>query len=231
MNFNELLKGIDISLSDKQLEQFAIYFEFLVEYNKVVNLTAITDEEEVYIKHFYDSILLSKTIDLSKVKTLCDVGSGAGFPSIPLKILYPNLNITIVDGLDKRIKFLSFLADKLGLENINLVHGRAEDYVKEYREYFDVVTARAVARFNILNELCLPLTKVGGHFVSMKGKNALEEISEGNSLKILNGKIVKQEEYFLPKEESKRVLIVIEHFDKCANKYPRSFASIKKNPL
>ena len=120
---------------------------------------------------------------------------------------------------------------ELGLKDIEAIHGRAEDYVKEYREYFDVVTARAVARFNILNELCLPLTKVGGHFVSMKGKNALEEISEGNSLKILNGKIVKQEEYFLPKEESKRVLIVIEHFDKCANKYPRSFASIKKNPL
>lgn len=231
MNFNELLKEINISLSSKQLEQFAIYYEFLVEYNKMVNLTAITDEEEVYIKHFYDSILLSKTIDLSKVKTLCDVGSGAGFPSIPLKILYPSLNITIVDSLDKRIKFLTLLADKLGLENVNLVHDRAEEYVKEHREYFDVVTARAVARFNILNELCLPLTKVGGHFVSMKGKNALEEISEGNSLKILNGRIVKQEEYFLPKEESKRVLIVIEHFDKCANKYPRSFAAIKKNPL
>ncbi len=231
MNFNELLKEINVSLSSKQLEQFAIYYEFLVEYNKMVNLTAITDEEEVYIKHFYDSILLSKTIDLSKVKTLCDVGSGAGFPSIPLKILYPNLNITIVDSLDKRIKFLTLLADKLGLENVNLVHNRAEEYVKEHREYFDVVTARAVARFNILNELCLPLTKVGGHFVSMKGKNALEEISEGNSLKILNGRIVKQEEYFLPKEESKRVLIVIEHFDKCANKYPRSFAAIKKNPL
>ena len=180
MDFNQLLKEIDITLSDRQLEQFAIYFKFLVEYNEVVNLTAITEEEEVYIKHFYDSILLSKVIDLSEVKTLCDVGAGAGFPSIPLKILYPELNVTIVDGLDKRIKFLTLLSEKLGLSNLNLVHGRAEEYAKDHRESFDVVTARAVARFNVLNELCIPLVKIGGYFVSMKGKNADEEIAEGN---------------------------------------------------
>lgn len=231
MDFNKLLKEIDITLSGRQLEQFDIYFKFLVEYNEVVNLTAITEEEEVYIKHFYDSILLSKVIDLNNVETLCDVGAGAGFPSIPLKILYPNLKVTIVDGLDKRIKFLTLLAEKLGLDGLNLVHGRAEEYAKEHRESFDIVTARAVARFNILNELCIPLVKVGGVFISMKGKNAQEEIEEGNSLYLLNGKIVKQEEYFLPKEESKRVLIVINHFKECPKKYPRAFASIKKNPL
>ena len=231
MDFNGLLKEIDITLSERQLEQFDIYFKFLVEYNEVVNLTAITDEEEVYIKHFYDSILLSKVIDLKTVNTLCDVGAGAGFPSIPLKILYPELNVTIVDGLDKRIKFLTLLSEKLGLTGVNLVHGRAEEYAKEYRESFDVVTARAVARFNILNELCIPLVKVGGHFVSMKGKNADEEIAEGKSLELLNGKIVKKNEYLLPKEESKRVLIVIKHFKECPKKYPRAFASIKKNPL
>ena len=231
MEFNKLLANINIELSDRQLEQFEIYFNFLVEYNNYVNLTAITDEEDVYIKHFYDSILVGKVFDLTNVKTICDVGSGAGFPSIPLKIVYPHLNVTIVDGLDKRITFLKQLVSKLGLTNVNLVHGRAEEYAKDHRESFDMVTARAVARANILNELCIPLVKVGGNFVSMKGKNAEEEINEGNSLSILKGKIINQAEYYLPKEESKRVLIVINHFEKCPNKYPRAFASIKKNPL
>lgn len=231
MEFNNLLKEIDLELSPRQLEQFEIYFKFLVEYNNYVNLTAITEEEDVYIKHFYDSILVGKVFDLTNIKTICDVGSGAGFPSIPLKIVYPNLEVTIVDGLDKRITFLKQLVAKLGLENVNLVHGRAEEFAKEHRESFDVVTARAVARANILNELCIPLVKVGGHFISMKGKNAEEEINEGNSLKLLNAKIIKQNEYYLPKEESKRVLILINHFAECSKKYPRAFASIKKNPL
>ena len=231
MEFNKLLANINIELSDRQLEQFEIYFKFLVEYNQYVNLTAITEEEDVYIKHFYDSILVGQVLDLTTVNSICDVGSGAGFPSIPLKIVYPHLNVTIVDGLDKRITFLKQLVSKLGLANVNLVHGRAEEYAKDHRESFDMVTARAVARANILNELCIPLVKVGGNFVSMKGKNAEEEINEGNSLSILKGKIINQAEYCLPKEESKRVLIVINHFEKCPNKYPRAFASIKKNPL
>ena len=231
MEFNKLLANINIELSDRQLEQFEIYFKFLVEYNQYVNLTAITEEEDVYIKHFYDSMLVGQVLDLTTVNSICDVGSGAGFPSIPLKIVYPHLNVTIVDGLDKRITFLKQLVSKLGLTNVNLVHGRAEEYAKDHRESFDMVTARAVARANILNELCIPLVKVGGNFVSMKGKNAEEEINEGNSLSILKGKIINQAEYYLPKEESKRVLIVINHFEKCPNKYPRAFASIKKNPL
>ena len=231
MDFNKLLEEIDITLSQKQLEQFEIYFNFLVEYNNYVNLTAITEKEDVYIKHFYDSILVGKVFDLSKVTTICDVGSGAGFPSIPLKIVYPNLHVTIVDGLDKRITFLKQLVEKLGLDNVTPIHARAEEYAKEHRESFDIVTARAVARANILNELCIPLVKVGGYFISMKGKNAEEEINEGNSLKLLNAKIVKKNEYYLPKEESKRVLILIEHFKECPTKYPRAFASIKKNPL
>ena len=231
MDFNKLLEEIDITLSQRQLEQFEIYFNFLVEYNNYVNLTAITEKEDVYIKHFYDSILVGKVFDLSKVTTICDVGSGAGFPSIPLKIVYPNLHVTIVDGLDKRITFLKQLVEKLGLDNVTPIHARAEEYAKEHRESFDIVTARAVARANILNELCIPLVKVGGYFISMKGKNAEEEINEGNSLNILKGKIIKQNEYFLPKEDSKRVLILIEHFEKCDAKYPRPFANIKKKPL
>lgn len=231
MDFNNLLKGINIVLSEKQLKQFEIYFKYLVEYNNYVNLTAITEEEDVYIKHFYDSILVGKVYDLTSVKSICDVGSGAGFPSIPLKIVYPNLEVTIVDGLDKRITFLKQLVDKLELTNVTLVHGRAEEFAKEHRESFDIVTARAVARANILNELCIPLVKVGGHFISMKGKNAEEEIAEGNSLRLLNAKIIKQNEYYLPREDSKRVLILIEHFAECSKKYPRAYASIKKNPL
>ena len=231
MNFNELLKTIDIELSDLQLKQFYDYYQFLVEYNEKVNLTAITDETEVYIKHFYDSILLAKSINLADIESLCDVGSGAGFPSIPLKIVYPHLKITIIDALDKRLVFLRELMSLLNLDGVSLVHARAEDYAKTNRENFDVVTARAVARENILNELCLPLTKVGGYFISMKGKNADEELAEGKSLEILKGKIIDRKDYFLPQEESKRVLVVIKHFDKCPAKYPRPFGSIKKNPL
>lgn len=231
MDFNQLLANININLSEHQLKQFHDYFEFLVSYNEKVNLTAITEETEVYIKHFYDSLLLAKSIDLNEVKTLCDVGSGAGFPSIPLKIAFPHLKITIIDALDKRLVFLKELAKLLNLENIELVHSRAEDYAKAYREVFDVVTARAVARENILNELCIPLTRVDGHFISMKGKNADEELNEGKSLEILKGKIVDRKDYYLPEEESKRVLVVIKHYEKCPNKYPRAFGAIKKNPL
>lgn len=231
MDFNQLLANININLSEYQLKQFHDYFEFLVSYNEKVNLTAITEENEVYIKHFYDSLLLAKSIDLNEVKTLCDVGSGAGFPSIPLKIAFPHLKITIIDALDKRLVFLKELAKLLNLENIELVHSRAEDYAKAHREVFDVVTARAVARENILNELCIPLTRVDGHFISMKGKNADEELNEGKSLEILKGKIVDRKDYYLPEEESKRVLVVIKHYEKCPNKYPRAFGAIKKNPL
>lgn len=231
MDFNQLLANININLSEYQLKQFHDYFEFLVSYNEKVNLTAITEETEVYIKHFYDSLLLAKSINLNEVKTLCDVGSGAGFPSIPLKIAFPHLKITIIDALDKRLVFLKELSKLLNLDNIELVHSRAEDYAKAHREVFDVVTARAVARENILNELCIPLTKVGGHFISMKGKNADEELNEGRSLEILKGKIVDRKDYYLPEEESKRVLVVIKHFEKCPNKYPRAFGAIKKNPL
>ena len=228
--FIQALKEKGIELSEKQIIQFRKYFELLVEWNEKMNLTAITDEEGVYLKHFYDSLTISFDYKLDS-QSLCDIGAGAGFPSIPLKIVYPNLKITIVDSLTKRITFLKQLTTKLGLDNVTLVHGRAEEFAKDHRESFDVVTARAVARANILNELCIPLVKVGGHFISMKGKNAEEEILEGKSLEILKCKIIKQNEYYLPKEDSKRVLILIKHIEKCPLKYPRAFASIKKNPL
>ena len=231
MDFNELLSPLGLKLSLRQLNQFEDYYDFLVKYNEKVNLTAITAKEDVYIKHFYDSILLSQAYNLQTIETLCDVGSGAGFPSIPLKILFPHIKITIVDSLDKRITFLKELCKILELNDVNLVHARAEEYVKDHRESFDLVTARAVARQNILNELCLPLTKVNGVFVSMKGKMASEEISEGNSLEILKGKVISKKEYLLPKEESQRTIITIKHYSKAPDKYPRSFSAIKNKPL
>lgn len=231
MNFNKTLKDLNIELSDKQLNQFEIYFNYLVEYNEFVNLTAITEEEQVYIKHFYDSLTLAQTYDFSKKIKMCDVGAGAGFPSIPLKILYPNIDLTIVDSLGKRITFLNLLAEKLSLDNYNMVHARAEEFCVNNRESFDIVTARAVARQNILNELCLPLTKVNGYFLSMKAVIAKEENEEGESLDILNGKIENIFTFELPKDCGSRNIVKIKHTKACPKAYPREFGKIKKKPL
>src|SRR5690625_3521287 len=155
-------------LKEMQREQFQKYYELLVEWNKKVNLTAITDKKDVYLKHFYDSISPSFYFDFTKKVNLCDIGAGAGFPSIPLNICFPNLHITIVDSLKKRINFLSHLIESLQLPNVHLVHSRAEDFGrdKRYREYFDIVSARAVARMSVLSEYCIPLCKIGGTFIA-----------------------------------------------------------------
>lgn len=231
MDFNNLLKDLKINLNETQLQQFDIYFNYLVEYNEKVNLTAITEHEQVYIKHFYDSLTLAKTYDFSKEIKMCDVGAGAGFPSIPLKILYPNINLTIVDSLGKRITFLNSLAEKLKITNYNMVHARAEEFCLENRESFDIVTARAVARQNILNELCIPLTKVNGYFLSMKAKDAVVENEEGDSLKILNGKIEEIFTFELPDNNGSRNIVKIKHTKVCPKEYPREFGRIKKKPL
>ena len=158
-----------IELSDKQQQQFQTYYQMLVEWNEKMNLTSITEEHEVYLKHFYDSIATSFYTNLTKELTICDVGAGAGFPSIPLKIIFPNLKVTIVDSLNKRIHFLNQLAEALELDNVSFVHDRAETYGKgDYRASYDIVTARAVARLSVLSELCLPLVKKGGHFIAVK---------------------------------------------------------------
>ena len=162
--FIELLKNKGIILSDKQIEQFDKYFKLLVEWNEKMNLTAITDEEGVYLKHFYDSITIAFDFEFAS-QSIVDVGAGAGFPSIPLKIIYPDLKVTIVDSLTKRITFLNRLFEALELTNCKAISARAEEYAKENREKCDVVMARAVARLNILDELCLPLVKVGGYFL------------------------------------------------------------------
>ncbi|MEG0439546.1 MAG: 16S rRNA (guanine(527)-N(7))-methyltransferase RsmG, partial [Solibacillus sp.] len=178
--FIEALRSKGIELTEQQIAQFKTYFELLVEWNEKMNLTAITDLEGVYLKHFYDSISASFYFDFTKVTTVCDVGAGAGFPSIPIKICFPHLEITIVDSLNKRITFLNHLTDQLQLQNMTFVHARAEEFGQnsQYREQFDVVTARAVARLSVLSELCIPLAKEGGYFVALKAAAGAEEMKD-----------------------------------------------------
>lgn len=232
--FISLLEEKGISLSSQQLSQFDTYYKLLVEWNEKMNLTAITDEEEVYLKHFYDSITASFYVDLNQELSLCDVGAGAGFPSIPLKICFPNLKVTIVDSLNKRITFLQNLANELGLKNMNFVHDRAETFGKnvDYREKFDLVTARAVARLSVLSELCLPLVKEGGMFVPMKAAAASEELEKGKkALQILGGKLEKVHSFSLPLEESERNILIIKKIKSTPKKYPRKPGTPNKQPL
>ncbi|WP_404469276.1 16S rRNA (guanine(527)-N(7))-methyltransferase RsmG [Sutcliffiella horikoshii] len=232
--FISLLEEKGISLSSQQLSQFDTYYKLLVEWNEKMNLTAITDEEEVYLKHFYDSITASFYIDLNQELSLCDVGAGAGFPSIPLKICFPNLKVTIVDSLNKRITFLQNLAKELDLKNVHFVHDRAETFGKnaDYREKFDLVTARAVARLSVLSELCLPLVKEGGTFVPMKAAAASEELEKGKkALQILGGKLEKVHSFSLPLEESERNILIINKIKSTPKKYPRKPGTPNKQPL
>ena len=233
--FKAALEAKGICLSDQQMSQFDQYFMLLVEWNEKMNLTAITEKEEVYLKHFYDSITIAFSHDFTKEGvTLCDVGSGAGFPSIPLKIVYPNSEITIVDSLNKRITFLTTLSERLGLEKVNLFHDRAETFGKNkaFREQFDFVTARAVARLNVLAELCLPLVKKHGYFLAMKAAKSDEEVLEAtHAIALLGGKIVKEEAVRLPITNDSRHVITIEKTKETPNKYPRKPGTPNKQPL
>ena len=234
MNKKEFIQEINklgIQLTDEQLHQLDKYYQLLIEWNKVMNLTGITEEKEVYLKHFYDSLTIVKVIDLTKEKSLCDVGSGAGFPGMVLKIVFPNLKVTLVDSLNKRIKFLTEVANELNLKDIALVHARAEDFAKNNREKFDVVTARAVASINVLLEYCLPLTKVGKYFIALKGNISQEIILLNNSLTKIGGKLINSQEFLLPIENSNRSLLVITKENPTSKKYPRHPKDIKNNPL
>lgn len=205
----------------------------LVEWNEKINLTSITEEHEVYLKHFYDSIAPSFYTDLTKELTICDVGAGAGFPSIPLKIIFPNLKVTIVDSLNKRINFLNQLAEALDLENVNFVHDRAETFGKGvYRESYDIVTARAVARLSVLSELCLPLVKKGGQFIALKSSKGEEELEEARfGLGILGGKVRETISYELPEEAGERQMMIIDKRSQTPKKYPRKPGTPNKSPL
>lgn len=216
-------------LTEQQYSKLNLYAEFLVEYNKNVNLTAITEPRDILVKHFIDSILLCKYVDIPKNSTIIDVGTGAGFPSIPLKIYRPDLNITLLDSLNKRINFLKQLCEKLNVP-CETIHGRAEDISKliEYREKFDFACARAVANLSLLSELCIPFVKINGSFISMKGPS--EDISLGhNAIKILGGSEVNEIRYDLDKE-SRRILIS-KKLSHTPTKYPRNSSQIKKKSL
>ena len=230
-NFISELKKINIEITDIQLEQLNKYFELLVEYNKVMNLTGITEKEQVYLKHFYDSLTLIKVIDPKKEETLCDVGTGAGFPGLVIKILFPNLKVTLVDSLNKRIEFLKTVIKELDLKDIEAIHARAEEFSQLNREKFDIVTSRAVAPLNILLEYNIPLLKVNKYFIAYKGIISQEIINSEHALKELNAKVEKVEEFLLPIEQSNRTLVLIKKEKTTNKKYPRKNAEIKKKPL
>jgi 16S rRNA (guanine527-N7)-methyltransferase len=238
MNKEELLKSsaasIGVELNDTQIQQFIKYHEILVEWNSFMNLTGITEYEEVVQKHFVDSLVLSKAIDVNEVTSLIDIGTGAGFPGIPLKIAYPHLKVTLLDSLQKRIKFLNEVVSQLGLENVETIHGRAEDFAKPSmkRESYDVCVSRAVANLASLSEYCLPYVKVGGKFISYKSEKMEEEMSAAkNAIQLLGGKFEKCEEFYLPESDIYRNLVVINKVKATAKKYPRKAGLPSKEPL
>lgn len=229
--FIEELTKLGITLTSKQQQQLHIYYELLVEWNKVMNLTNIIEQEAVYLKHFYDSLTITKVYNLNQTLLLCDIGTGAGFPGLVLKIVFPNLNVTLIDSLNKRITFLNTVIQKLELVGIKTIHARIEDYGQKNRELYDIVTARAVAPLNILLEYCIPLLKIQGHFIPLKGNLENELIQSKNALNQLNCKIIQSESFKLPIEDSNRTILKIQKLKKTSERFPRKYSEIKRNPL
>ena len=216
-------------LSETQRQQFEAYAHFLIEQNKVMNLTAITNYDEIFEKHFIDSLLINEYLE--GFQTFCDVGSGAGFPGMVLAIKNPDMQFTLVEPTLKRCNFLNDVIHLLKLKNVEVINERAEDYVKTHREYFDVVSARAVAQLNILSELCLPLVKVDGIFIAMKGQKGEQELQEAQkAISTLGGEVLESKLSMLS-DDSLRYNIVIKKIKKSPVKYPRNYGQIKKNPL
>lgn len=229
----ELLSKWNIELSDYQLSQFEKYYELLIEWNSFMNLTAITDKDEVILKHFVDSLALLNYMDVNDNK-LIDVGTGAGFPGIPLKIVCPGLEVCLVDSLNKRVKFLNNVIDTLSLDNINTIHSRAEDLAHNnvYREKFDLCVPRAVANLSTLTELCVPFVKPGGYFIPYKSEKSNEEIeAAGKAINVLGGKIDRIENYILPDSDINRTLIFIKKVSQSSTKYPRKAGTPAKEPI
>lgn len=232
--FIQELNSLGISVTDRQREQFYRYYELLNEWNNVMNLTGITDYAEVNLKHFADSLTLVRIIDPNKISTLIDVGTGAGFPGIPIKIIYPHIRLVLLDSLKKRINFLNEVINNLCIENVETIHGRAEDCGKssEYREKFDVCVSRAVANLAVLSEYCMPFVKKGGVFISYKSSSSEEEIKNSEkAIQILGGKIAVVDKFFLPDSEIGRSLIKIEKLKNTPEKYPRKAGIPAKEPL
>ena len=228
------LEELNISLSEKQLIQFMSYYELLIEWNQIMNLTAITDFDEVMKKHFIDSLSLVKAYDVSKTVSLIDIGTGAGFPGIPLKIAFPDLDVTLLDSLNKRVNFLNTVIDELGLEKIQAIHGRAEDFAKKgkLREQYDVCVSRAVANLSTLSEYCLPYVKIGGYFISYKSEKIEEEKKEAeHAISVLGGKIENQIAFMIPNSDIYRNLFIVRKEKETPTKYPRKAGTAAKEPL
>ena len=229
---NEYASEIDIAFNDKQIEQFYKYMNLLLEWNEKINLTAITEKKDVILKHFIDSLTISKYIEENS--TLVDIGTGAGFPGIPIKIYRPDVKVTLVDSLNKRINFLNEIISELELKDINTIHSRVEEFGKNkrYREQFDIVTARAVANLIVLSEYLLPLTKIDGKCICMKGSEIQEEFNDSkNAIRILGGQIENIYKFNLPKSDILRNIVIIKKVKNTPNKYPRKPGTPTKEPI
>lgn len=225
------LKEKGIVLNQTQIKQFQDYYSILKKWNDIMNLTTILEEEKVYEKHFYDSLTVAFDYDFSNKKML-DIGTGAGFPSIPLKIVFPSLDLTVMDSVAKKMKFIEEVVKTLDLKNVTIVADRAENYIKNHREEFDIVTARAVARLNILMELSAPYLKVGGHFIALKGANGQEEYHEAREAsELLHLNLYAHQEIELPEEKSSRHNYFYIKTEKTNPRYPRAYNKIKQSPL
>lgn len=225
---------VGVALTEKQVNQFYRYYELLTEWNQVMNLTAITEYEEIVLKHFVDSIALIQVQNMTKTKTVIDVGTGAGFPGIPLKIVYPQLKVTLLDSLNKRVKFLSQVITELELEGIEAIHGRAEDmaHKAEYREQYEISISRAVANLASLSEYCIPYVKMGGYFISYKSGNIGEEVQRAQkAIQILGGKIEVVKEFTLPDSDIVRSFVIVRKEKNTGKKYPRKAGIPAKNPI
>lgn len=232
--FANSLEQLNLSISAEKMEQFLKFYDILVEKNKVMNLTGITEFNEVVMKHFIDSLSIVKIIDMNTVNSLVDMGTGAGFPGIPIKIMYPEINVLLMDSLNKRIKFLKEASEYCGIRKTDYVHGRAEELGrnKAYREKYDLCVSRAVADLSVLVEYCMPFVKVGGSFVCYKSANSNEEILNAtNAINLLSGKISDKVDFFLPNSDFKRTLLKIDKIKKISKTYPRRAGVPLKNPL
>ncbi len=234
MNKEEFITKVEelgIKINDEQIKQLDIYCKFLLEYNSHTNLTAIKEEDQVYLKHFYDSLTFIKAIDITKYNNLLDIGTGAGFPGMVLKIVFPNLKVTLLDSNNKKINFLKELSKKLELDKIDFYHGRAEEFCQNNREKFDIVTARAVSNMTTLTELCLPLVKINGYFIALKGSNK-EELNESiYAIEKLGGFIENTINFKLPFDSGERNIVKILKRKNTPKEYPRRYEKIVKTPL